>query len=422
MVEAWAPIATLAQFEATLSRTFDLSGLAGRDGNESTLVPRISHADTDVRALVAALPRLVTRSDGQAADLVFDRTLGEGGMGIVRLAEQRALGREVAVKSLRADRATPEAALRLVREAWITGRLEHPNIVPVYTLGVDADGQPMIVMKRIEGTLWSDYLRGRAEPQTPAERRLEWHLRVLMQVANAVELAASKGIVHRDLKPDNVMIGRFGEVYVLDWGIAVSLDDRAAGRLPLASAAHGIAGTPAYMAPEMVEEDAARLGPRTDVYLLGATLHEVLVGAPRHGGRSIVECLFSSHHSAPFDYPAHVPVELAAIANRAMRRLPADRFESAEVFRRALEDFLSHETARALAAEATSRLAELERLLGDAERAAPRDPADAAIRAPDVPEVALYEVFGGCRFGFMQALRAWPDSPGARPGLERALR
>jgi hypothetical protein len=218
MVEAWAPISTLAEFEATLSRTLDrsaLDGLVGREGHHGTLIPALAPADTDVRALVAALPRLVTRPDG-GGDLVFDRTLGEGGMGIVRLAEQRALGREVAVKSLRADRATPEAALRLVREAWITGRLEHPNIVPVYTLGVGADGLPMIVMKRIEGTLWSDHLRGRAVPPCAPERTLEWNLRVLMQVANAVELAASKGIVHRDLKPDNVMIGRFGEVNVLD--------------------------------------------------------------------------------------------------------------------------------------------------------------------------------------------------------------
>ena len=108
---------------------------------------------------------------------------------------------------------------------------------------------------------------------------LEWNLRVLMQICQALRFAHRRGIIHRDLKPDNVMIGEFGEVYLLDWGIALSLDDDGTGRFPV-QGVRTVAGSLAYMAPEMLDEEAGKLGPWTDVYLVGSTLVEILTGHP----------------------------------------------------------------------------------------------------------------------------------------------
>jgi serine/threonine protein kinase len=212
-------------------------------------------------------------------------TLGEGGMGIVHLGTQATLGRHVAVKTLRKGAGGDDAVLRILREAWVTGTLEHPNVVPVHDVGVDADGAPVIVMKRIEGRSWSALMHDPAEiaRRFGATDALEWNLRTLASVCNAVHFAHSRGILHRDLKPENVMIGEFGEVYVLDWGIAVSLKDDPSGRLPPVSQAKEIAGTPHYMAPEMLLGDPKLLSPRTDVYQLGAIFYEV--PASRHTTR-----------------------------------------------------------------------------------------------------------------------------------------
>ncbi|MFN7700504.1 MAG: serine/threonine-protein kinase, partial [Deltaproteobacteria bacterium] len=178
--------------------------------------------------------------------------LGVGGMGVVKLGQQRSLERAVALKSLKDGLESPSARLKLLREAWITGKLEHPNIVPVHDLGVDERGEPRIVLKRIEGASWSSLLTDRDEVRRrfDSEDLLEWNLRVLLEVARALHFAHARGIVHRDLKPENVMIGSFGEVYLVDWGLAVALEDDGTSRLPLARDATELAGTPSYMAPE----------------------------------------------------------------------------------------------------------------------------------------------------------------------------
>jgi len=201
--------------------------------------------------------------------------LGAGGMGMVRAALQESLGREVAVKALRSEGATPHKMLRLLREAWVTGALEHPNIIPVHALHLDESGAPQVVLKKIEGRPWSDFL---AEPELlPGDGDpLGWHLGVLRSVCNALAFAHSRGIVHRDVKPENVMVGAFGEVYLADWGIALAFDESASPRVPRARENEMLAGTPCYMAPEMAR--GAPADPRTDVYLLGATLFEVLAG------------------------------------------------------------------------------------------------------------------------------------------------
>ena len=335
------------------------------------------------------------------ARLELGETLGEGGMGVVRVAKQASLGREVAVKTLRSEHAGRGFERRLLQEAWTTGTLEHPNIVPIYDIDIGEDDAPLIVLKRIEGRVWEELMH---DPKAIAREQgvsdpLEWNIRVLMQVCRALQFAHRRGFVHRDLKPENVMVGSFGEVYVLDWGIAVALHDDGTGRFPLAEDARAMAGTPAYMAPEMLGGDEPHIGPWTDVYLLGAVLYEVLMGHAPHVGETLAEVLRSVLQGPA---PATGSAELRRICERAMDPDRAARFENVEQFRLALEGFLRHRGARQLAQRADlSRRAMNDHLSADDASAA-----DAA--------------FAECRFGYRAAIQSWPDFEEAHARLRDA--
>ncbi|MCA9705758.1 MAG: protein kinase [Myxococcales bacterium] len=330
--------------------------------------------------------------------------LGEGGMGVVRLAVQVAMGREVAVKAVQPARRGPGPTRKLLQEAWTAGRLEHPNIVPVYDITADDDGHPLIVLKRIEGESWSSFIAApeRAQDLLSVVDVLEWHLQVLVQVCHAIHFAHDRRVVHLDLKPDNVMIGRHGEVYVVDWGIALALEDDGSGRLPLAADHDEILGTPHYMAPEMLEGDGRRLDERTDVYLLGAVVFEVLAGRPPHQGEGLMEVLHAVVMEEPA-LPASVPRELAEICRRAMARDPAHRYPGAQPLREALQAFLRHRDSGRLAQQAQERVDEL-----------------AAVLAGEGSDRSRHELFAQARFGFEQALASWPGNDQARQGLGRA--
>ncbi len=328
-------------------------------------------------------------------DLVVLGLLGEGGMGRVQLARQRSLQRDVAIKRPRAGASDWDAQL-LRAEALVTGHLEHPNIIPVHALGVDSHGQPVIVMKRVEGVSWRELLRDDDHPgwerrEPDRDERLVWHLGILAQLCNAIAFAHSRGIAHRDMKPDNVMIGEFGEVYLIDWGVAcrTGATSRDGDGNPV------VVGTPAYMAPEM-----ARGGPieeETDVYLLGATLHEILTGEVRHRGNDLATVTLRALASAPHAYGDQVPAELAELANQATALDPAARPKGALAFRQALLDHLRHRGSLRLSEDADRVMAEVE-----------ADPAGARRRAIEVG-----------RFGYREALRQWPDNPDALRGIER---
>jgi len=369
----------------------------------STVEPPRAESDDRTRKALAAWQALAS-APSSGGGLAIERTLGEGGMGIVRLAEQVSLGRKVAVKSLRDDARDRDAMLKLLREAWITGALEHPNVVPIYDVGVDASGGPQIVLKRIEGVAWSEVLH---EPELIAKKfdaadPLEWNLRILAQVCRAIHFAHVRGVLHRDLKPDNVMIGGFGEVYVLDWGIAVALHDDGTGRFPLASEANDMAGTPVYMAPEMLGGEPERIGPATDVYLLGATLHEIVTGRAPHDAATMQAIIASIILSEP-QLPGDTPHDLANIIRRAMAREVGDRFASAEELRAAIEKYLRHRGSMRLADEAAHSLA---RLREEIERGAQRR--------------VLYNLLGECRFGYRAALVESGENEAARTGQRAA--
>jgi serine/threonine protein kinase len=200
---------------------------------------------------------------------VLDK-VGQGGMGSVFRAYDRELDREVALKVLNALPDNPDAPARMMAEARITARLEHPGIVPVHDAGVLADGRFFYAMKLVGGKRLDEQV----ERTTPLAERL----RLFLKVCDAVAFAHAHGILHRDLKPQNVMIGPFGEVLVLDWGVAKDI-----GVGP--AAAGVVLGTPGYMAPEQAAGEA--VDERADVYALGAILHFLL------GGRTIPRALES---------------------------------------------------------------------------------------------------------------------------------
>lgn len=338
------------------------------------------------------------------ADLEVHGVIGEGGMGVVHAARQRSLDREVALKTLKSPNAGDGPTAALLREAIVTGRLEHPGIVPVHALGLDDRGAPVLVMKRVEGVEWRALL---ADAHHPAWKlhpgdRLEVHLEILMQICQAVHFAHDRGVIHCDIKPENVMLGNYGEVYLVDWGIAMRSDD------PRMAERSGLVGTPAYMPPELVS--GGPIGAWTDVYLLGATLHHVLTGRFRHEGEKLQDALMSAFLSEPATYDSSVPEELAALCNRATRRDPNARHASALELRQAVADYLRHKGSIVLADEASERLARLEALLAEsADGCAPSDLRRA------------YQLVSECRFGFAQSLKEWNDNTHARDGLVRTV-
>lgn len=315
--------------------------------------------------------------------LVPGDVLGRGGMGEVREAEQSSLRRSVAIKTV-LDPQDALAVTALLKEAWVGGALEHPHITPVHALARDG-GSPAMVMKRIEGESWADRLAAGGH----GAAHLEANLRLLVQVCQAIEFAHAQGVLHLDLKPDNVMLGAFGEVYVVDWGLAAGLEEGPAWLDP-ASAIDGVAGTPGFMAPELVAADGASVDQRTDVYLLGGILHAIVTGEERHQGESLLMQLSAALVSAPPAYPAWVPAPLVAILHRATHATRDARFPSAAALREAIETFL--------AARDGDRILARGRALLDEARALPDDASDAVVE-PRLAEcehaVALAAAEGG---------------------------
>lgn len=262
---------------------------------------------------------LIARRGSQSSRYLIDKEIARGGMGAVLRGIDCDIRREIAIKVM-LDAANPHKKARFVEEAQITGQLEHPNIVPVHELGLDEHGRPFFTMKMVKGRSLDDILKRLAsDPGAEADWPLSRLLTILVNVCHALSYAHSRRVIHRDLKPANIMVGDFGEVYVMDWGLAKVLDElrRAAPEWPLISAtpftaphlrpklpepaASGsdsgrvstsrqeeadltqdgtILGTPAYMAPEQALGRVQQIDQRSDIYALGGLLYAMLTLEP----------------------------------------------------------------------------------------------------------------------------------------------
>jgi eukaryotic-like serine/threonine-protein kinase len=293
-------------------------------------------------------------SDEGVGPRYVERTpIGRGGLGEVVEAFDLDLRRVVALKRLRPDRSGPADLARLLAEAQITAQLEHPNIPPVHTVGVDDEGRAYFTMTRIRGISLSDFIRrAHAGPEPWQTVGLGLMLRIFLRVAYALAAAHARGVIHRDVKPDNIMVGDFGEVRLMDWGIAKVLARGARNSEPptppidpgttLADSVVGaVIGTPGYMAPEQAA-GAAHLDERADVYALGATLYEMLSGQPPIQADSQLEKLRHTVDGTivPLDEFPWVPTPLCALVSRALATDREDRYPSALALIADVESFL----------------------------------------------------------------------------------
>ncbi len=293
------------------------------------------------------------------------RLHAHGGLGQIYVARDEELGRDVALKQIRSEMAhVDELRARFILEAEITGGLEHPGIVPVYGLGTYKDGRPFYAMRFIRGDSLADAIElfhadGGLE-RDPGRRSLELRklLRRFVDVCNAIDYAHARGVLHRDIKPGNVIVGKYGETLVVDWGLAKAIGDREHGSaadeltlLPSSTSSSvetlpGAAlGTPAYMSPEQARGDLGALGPRSDVYSLGATLYCLLTGkAPFHGP---VDAVLRQVQDGTFPPPGSVvrTVEkpLEAVCLKAMASRPADRYTTCRALADDLERWMADE-------------------------------------------------------------------------------
>ncbi len=403
---------------------------------------------------------------------VIEREIGKGGMGKVLLAFDRDLRRRIAVKVILPHIAkSPEHLARFVEEAQITGQLEHPGIPPVHEIAINRSREIFFTMKLLKGRTLKEIIRdlhiGRRETREKFSRmRL---LMILQAVCNAVHFAHEKGVIHRDIKPDNIMIGDYGEVQLMDWGLAKVLDipERPHGlEEPVETlradqglvTAHGLVhGTLLYMAPEQAQARNELIDRRADIYALGATLYEILTYLPPRTGENIQELLeecrlgltVTPSQRAP---KLKIPEALEDICMKAMEYHPDDRHQTAAELAEALQVYLDgtkeEERRRAESdqrvtqamkvlrehGEVRKSLEAAKRLFADLEKTAGNYPTAEQKRKlrqlraeAEAKETALATKYTEAQTALSAALTAWPESSRARRALgelylERFLR
>jgi serine/threonine protein kinase/tetratricopeptide (TPR) repeat protein len=375
------PTRSLAAISSSREATGALVEIADQDIQNSLTHIRIS------RAIVTETPHGDTPVQSSASDSRRFRVLrphARGGLGQVYVARDEELGRQVALKEIRPDRADDaDLRSRFVLEAEINGNLEHPGIVPVYGLGSYPDGRPFYAMRFVEGDSLKEAIARfhgsqrkedtEREPSAAAAHRhgvfgsLEFRqlLGRFVDVCEAIEYAHSRGVLHRDLKPANIMLGKFGETLVVDWGLAKAAGMHSektpkssegklvpqSGRSLDPTLAGSAVGTPQFMSPEQAEGRLDDLGPSTDVYALGATLYQVLTGRPPVEGGELGDLLrrvVRGDIAPPRTVCRDVPKSLEAVCLKAMSRNQEDRYSSAQALAEDIERWLADEPVTAM--------------------------------------------------------------------------
>ncbi len=374
-------------------------GMTMKGGERRTAAPR---AKSNKQSLVITTRQLSTKAvpdfnkdkrlpEPAEPEYELVKILGEGGMGIVFEARQRAIDREVAVKMLKAKTAKDkEQRAKFLTEAVVTGELDHPNIVPIYDVGAFADSALFYAMKKVQGTPWLKVVK---------EKSTTENLEILMRTADAVAFAHARGVIHRDLKPENVMLGSFGEVLVMDWGLAYSTKDFRKSQSITENTSMG--GTPAYMAPEMATGPINKVGPHSDVYLLAAMLFEIVTTKPPHAGKNAMKCLMSAARNEIREPDPEISLkndptgELLAIARKSMSTDPKDRHRSVIDFQGAIREYQSHTESVTLSARAREDLK--------------------TARSTD-----NYQDYARAVFGFEEAHEMWTANNTAKEGVVEA--
>jgi len=324
-----------------------------------TLPAHVAAMSTIPSTDVAGAPPDALDEGGFGGRYVVGTVLGEGGMGVVRTCVDHRIGRDVAIKSVKPSRAGTGDAARFLREACVQGQLEHPAIVPVYDLGRDPQGLLYFTMKRVRGVTFERIVDALRAGESDAVRQFPRRklLTAFASVCHAIDFVHAHGVVHRDLKPGNVMLGDYGEVYVLDWGLAkiVAEGDRLSGEAggPAVAAPTGDSGaltvqgtrmgTPGYMSPEQARGEA--VDARSDVYALGSLLFDLLALEPLHPSDSpqaAVDSTLAGIDARPSVRAPHldVPPELDAVCVRATAVDPGARFASVRDLVDAVERYL----------------------------------------------------------------------------------
>lgn len=326
---------------------------SGAFGAEAITMVAGDIADRPAIAATEAVARATTRLEELGL-------LGRGGFGTVYATLDHVLLRTVAKKTF--DRSAVGLGIdaqRFIEEAQITAQLDHPHIVPIHDFSADEHGRHYFTMKMVKGQTFTNYLR--SSGRVYDSRTMAEHLEIFLKVCDAISFAHSRGVVHRDLKPDNIMIGSFGQVYVMDWGIAQlmareSPPDGAAtnetdrirtSHQPRAGAhdSHIIIGSFAYMAPEQAQGLNSKIDERTDIFALGAILYQILTDAPPYTGATSDDVLLAAMRAEIQDpYGAAqargMPRGLVRIAMKAMRAAREDRYQSVIELQRDVEQFL----------------------------------------------------------------------------------
>lgn len=375
------------QFQRHIERNWQSTLSQGETGGERTLSAPLSSETTkrENSALSIGTRKVTSANDQHRGDYELQELIGQGSMGMVWSARQSSLDRNVAIKVPRPELASTGSLgeNQFISEVVVTGKLEHPNIVPIYELGRDANGTPFYSMKHVQGRPWNEIIKEKSEQQ---------NIEILMKVCDAIAFAHARDFLHRDIKPHNVIVGEFGEVSMMDWGIAISISKDPT--LSWATAALGPAGTPAYMAPEMAAHNSSELGIVSDVYLLGAVLYEIVTGTPPHPRTSNTRAALLAAAANEIT-PTEKTGELIDIARRAMATEVDNRYQSVQDFQNALREYRSHSESISLCESANTHLSEAKRK-------------------------GISDEFARARFAYQEAINLWPANAPAAKGLHDA--
>ena len=394
----------------------------------------------DLKALSQSLT-----STPHASDLIVQELLGAGGMGMVFQGTQSCLNREVAFKISRNYQSlTPALLAQIGHEAQITAQLSHARIPPVYLLAITPKGEPIQVMKKIEGVAWSQLLddvhhpfwdqidmgelgEGPLDPFVPihvkCKYRMSFHLQILLAVSEAMAYVHTQGVIHRDLKPENIMVGVYGEVHILDWGVAVYLDlmhdtsdQHKTHPQKISGIEEALVGTPLYMPPEMASKDIERQGPWTDVFQLGAILYQMWTGSYiyDHEVKSLSDVFQQIERAEINPIPDNIPREAKALLRDALTFHTEERVPDAQSFAKRVQ-MLIHTLE-------SCKMEQRGRDLLDEVRSLFNQPEPRSSQAKASYHQSLDRKLDKARYFFWSASLMWPDNLTAREGINEVLK